>query len=461
MKLKSMKRVPIAALLVSAMVFAGCGADEKVSNAASDAAASAESAAGDAAGAAGSVADAAAGAVDSAAATAESAVADAAATAESAVTDAAATAESAATDAAATADSAVTDAAATAESAVAGATPASPDVTALFEAAKAEGKVNLIALPDTWANYKGVLQAFRDKYPGIENPVANPDGSSADEITAIKTLAGQPDMPAAIDVGPSFTTQLISEKLVVPYKPSTWDQIPDSLKDPDGNWVGAYYGIMAISSNAALVKNQPKTFADLKKPEYKGQIALTGDPRESGSAFASVMAASLANGGSFDDITPGIKYFAELKKSGNYLKVGADKPKILSGETPIVIDWGYNFPGLVPELEKAGVKMNTVVPSDGVYGSYYAQAVVAGTKQENAGKLWIEHIVSDEAALEFLKGGAIPARYASIVDKVSDDIKGNLPSGDLIAKITFPTQAQIDAAKAILKDQWGTMVADA
>lgn len=74
--------------------------------------------------------------------------------------------------------------------------------------AKEEGQVNLIALPDTWANYKGILDSFKSKY-GIKAPVANPDASSADELTAIETLRGQPDMPEVVDVGPSFTTQMI------------------------------------------------------------------------------------------------------------------------------------------------------------------------------------------------------------------------------------------------------------
>jgi len=45
-------------------------------------------------------------------------------------------------------------------------------VEEIAAAAKTEGKVELIALPDTWANYKGVLDTFKAKY-GIEAPVAN------------------------------------------------------------------------------------------------------------------------------------------------------------------------------------------------------------------------------------------------------------------------------------------------
>jgi putative spermidine/putrescine transport system substrate-binding protein len=339
----------------------------------------------------------------------------------------------------------------------------SGDVAALYEAAQEEGQVNLIALPDSWANYVGILQSFRDKYPGVDNPVANPDASSADELTAVKTLAGQPDMPDALDVGPSFALQAADEGLWAPFQPSTWDEIPDTLRDPDGNWIAAYYGIMAIGTNTTLIDEAPQTFADLEDPQYQGQVALNGDPREAGAAFAAVMAASLANGGSFDDIMPGIQYFADLKASGNLSDVQVTEASILAGETPIVLDWTYNFPGLRSQIEEAGFEVEVVVPSDGVYGSYYSQGVVADGPHPNAAKLWIEHILSDEGALGYLEGGAIPARYAAMVESgvITDDMLANLPPAELIEQIEFPTLEQIAAAQEALATNWGPMVADA
>ena len=212
-------------------------------------------------------------------------------------------------------------------------------------AAKAEGQVNLIALPDTWANYKGILASFTSTY-GIKAPVANPDASSADEVTAIQTLRGQPDMPDAVDVGPSFTQQMIDQGYADVYEPTVWDQIPDALKDPAGHWVAAYYGVMSIATNTTLVPDAPTTWADLKDPKYKGMVTLNGDPREAGAAFAAVMAASLANGGSFDDIMPGIQYFADLKASGNLQTIDVNEANLLSGEVPIALDWTYNFPAV-------------------------------------------------------------------------------------------------------------------
>lgn len=324
-------------------------------------------------------------------------------------------------------------------------------------------KVNLIALPDEWANYKGILQSFRDKYPGVENPVADPDASSADEMNAVETLAGQENMPDNVDVSPAIAQEMVAKGLFEPYQASTLSEVPENLQDPDNNWTAAYYGIMAILTNTTIVENAPTTFADLTKPEYKGLVALNGDPRESGAAFAAVMAASIANGGSADDILPGIQFFADLKASGNLGGTDVTKATVLTGETPIAIDWSYNLPGLLTELDAAGLTVEVNYPSDGVYGGFYGQGVVKDSPHQACSKLWAEHILSDEGALGYLEGGAIPARYEAITAAglVSEDMKGNLPPAELISQVSFLTPEQIAAAKEVLAAQWGPMVADA
>jgi putative spermidine/putrescine transport system substrate-binding protein len=331
----------------------------------------------------------------------------------------------------------------------------------LVESAKAEGTVNLIALPDSWANYKGILASFRDIY-GINNPVQNPDASSADELTAIETLRGQSGMPEVVDVGPSFAQEMIDRGFAEVYKPTVWDEIPDALKHPEGYWVGAYYGLLAIATNSTLVENVPTTWADLKKPEYRGMVTLNGDPREAGAAFATVMAASLANGGSFDDIMPGIEYFAELKQLGNLNTVDVTPANLLSGEVVVALDWTYNFPGIQGDLEEAGFDFQVVVPTDGLYGGFYAQAVVTEAEHPCAARLWLEHLVGNDGALGYMEGGAIPARLGAMLEAgvVPDEIAKNLPPAELVEKIAFPNPDQVAQAKDVLTANWGPMVAD-
>jgi putative spermidine/putrescine transport system substrate-binding protein len=330
----------------------------------------------------------------------------------------------------------------------------------LIAAAQKEGTVNLIALPDDWANYKGILATFTKDY-GVKTTVANPDASSAEELTAVETLKGQATEPCAIDIGPAKVPEAIQNGYFDTFKPSSYDEIPDALKDPNGQWVAAYYGVMAIGTNTVLVKNAPKTFADLKDPQYKGQVALNGDPRKTGAGLAAVFAAALANGGSFDDIMPGIQYFADLKRSGNLILTDVSETTMIQGATPIVLDWTYNFPALLPKMKDAGFDLTDTVPSDGVYGGYYAQGVIKGCPQPNAARLWIEHILSNDGALGYLQGGAIPARYATLqkAGLVTPDVAKNLPDASVLAQIKFPSADQLAKANQVVTDNWGTMVA--
>ena len=359
------------------------------------------------------------------------------------------------------ADAATTSAPAAVDTSAAG---SADPVQALYEECKANGaRVNLIALPDEWANYKGILASFGEKYPGIEYPVASPDASSKEEMEAVQTLAGQDDMPDNVDVSPAIAQEMVDGGLFEPYVLSVDAEIPDGLKDADNNWTAAYYGIMAIVANTTIVPNAPKTFADLTKPEYEGLVALNGDPREAGSAFAAVMAASIANGGSADDIMPGIKFFADLKASGNLGGTDVTKETVLTGETPIAIDWSYNVPGLAADLEAAGLTVEVNFPADGIYGGFYAQGVVRDSPNQACSKLWMEHLFSNEGALGYLNGGAVPARILAITDAglVTEESKKNLPPEDLLAQVKFLSPAQIAAAKQVLADNWGPMVADA
>src|SRR6266851_9792934 len=60
-------------------------------------------------------------------------------------------------------------------------------LNALIAAAKADGQLNLIALPSDWANFGAIVSKFHSTY-GINVTVDNPNGNSKDEINAVKSL---------------------------------------------------------------------------------------------------------------------------------------------------------------------------------------------------------------------------------------------------------------------------------
>ncbi|APZ43290.1 ABC transporter substrate-binding protein [Acidihalobacter ferrooxydans] len=325
----------------------------------------------------------------------------------------------------------------------------------LIAAAKQEGRLNVIALPPDWANYGKMIKTFEQLY-GIRVHSASPDASSAQELQAIRSLKGQGRAPDAVDVGPSFALIGAKEGLFQPYKVSTWDSIPSGMKDPGGLWYGDYYGVESFGVNRSVVKNAPKTWADLLKPEYKGMVALNGSPLGAGAAFGAVYAAALANGGSLDDIGPGIEFFAKLAKAGNFNPSSAKSASLVSGQTPIVVNWDYLNLALTVK-NKHLVQIDTILPEGAPpYGSYYCQAISQYAPNLKAAQLWEEFLYSDAGQLIYLEGYAHPARFSDMVSRgvVPEKLLKELPPAKPYKEVQFPTQAQSEKAQKMLQAEW-------
>ena len=200
---------------------------------------------------------------------------------------------------------------------------------ALVAAAQAEGQLNVIALPDNWANYGEIKALFEEKY-GITVNSADPDISSAEEIAAADNLKGQDTAPDVFDLGTAVT--LDSLDYFAPYQVANWAEIPDENKESTGLWVNDYTGSMSIGYDSNSVP-EPTSLDDLLGSDYKGAVALNGDPTQAGAAFAAVGLATVQEGGTLDDFTPGIEFFEKLNDAGNFLPVNATGATIASGET--------------------------------------------------------------------------------------------------------------------------------
>lgn len=330
-------------------------------------------------------------------------------------------------------------------------------IDALVKAAKKEGTLHAIALPRDWANYGALIDGFKKKY-GIKIEVESPDGSSQDEINAVTSRKGQDRAPDVLDLGSSFALSAAQQGLLAPYKVTAFADIPEGQKDAQGRWFNDYGGYISIGCDAKKVKECPKTFKDLLKPQYKGQVALNGNPTKSGSAFGGVYAASLANGGSFDDIQPGLDFFAKLKKNGNYTPVESTPATVEKGETPISIDWDYLNAGYADEFKSKGVDWTVTVPSDGQFSQYYSQAINKGAPHPAAARLWQEYLYSVEGQNLWLKGYARPSlmtamQTAGTLDKTA---AAKLPA--VSGTPSFPTEAQQAKAKTVLAQGWGKAV---
>ncbi|WP_405909686.1 MULTISPECIES: ABC transporter substrate-binding protein [unclassified Streptomyces] len=328
---------------------------------------------------------------------------------------------------------------------------------ALVTAAKKEGTLQAIALPRDWANYGALIDGFEKKY-GIKIKVENPDGSSQDEINAVTSRKGQDRAPDVLDLGSSFALSAAQQGLLAPYKVATFADIPEGQKDAQGRWTNDYGGYISIGCDAKRVKTCPTTFKDLLKPEYKGQVALNGNPTKSGSAFGGVYAAALANGGSFDDIQPGLDFFAELKKNGNYTPVESTPATVEKGETPISIDWDYLNAGYAEEFTSKGVDWKVMVPEDGKFSQYYSQAINKDAPHPAAARLWQEYLYSAEGQNLWLAGFARPALMTAMEKAGTLDKTAAAKLPEVSGTPSFPTEDQQSKAKEVLAQGWGKAV---
>ena len=322
---------------------------------------------------------------------------------------------------------------------------------ALVAAAKAEGKLNVIALPPDWANYGAIISGFTAKY-GIAITSDNPNGSSQDEVNAVTQLGTSSRAPDVLDVG--MAVALANTNLFAPYKVATWNDILDSQKEPTGLWFQDYGGYMSIGYDSSKVP-AITSVDDLLGSSFKGKVALNGDPTKANAALNGVMMANLAEGGTLDDISKGVDFFHRLKQAGNFVPVQATTATVKNGTTPVVFDWDYLSAAHGTDVPTWKV----FVPNNAILGGYYAQAISKTAPHPAAARLWEEYLYSDEGQNLWLKGLARPVRMAAMQKSGTVDATAAAALPPVNGTPVFLSADQATASKTYLAAHWAQAIA--
>lgn len=285
----------------------------------------------------------------------------------------------------------------------------------LVKAAQAEGTVNSVGMPDSWANWKDTWAALSSQY-GLKH--SDTDMSSAQEIA--KFAAEKDNASADIgDVGAAFGPVAVQKGVTQPYKPTTWNDVPAWAKDKEGMWALAYTGTIAFIIDKSQVKEEPHSWADLLKGNYKVTI---GDVGTAAQAANGVLAATYAMGGNEKNLKPGLEFFGKLAKAG---RLGLSDPSIASlekGEVQVGIVWDFNGLNYRDQIDKT--RFDVLIPSDGTITSGYTTIINKFAKHPNAAKLAREYIFSDAGQINLARGYARPIRADKIT--LPDDVKAKL-----------------------------------
>lgn len=277
----------------------------------------------------------------------------------------------------------------------------------LIAGAKEEGRLETTGMPDDWANWGESWENFSAEY-GIEH--YDTDMASAETVAI---FAAEKDSPTKDfgDVGQAFTVTAEEQDVLQGYKVSTWDSIPDWAKDPEGRWYVTYTGTNAFLTNPNLTGGEvPESWADIKEGDY---MISPGNVIGGASSQVAVLACAIANGGSLDNVQPGIDFFKELAEQGRLDPADPVRDRVATGEVACMLA-RYDFQCLSwrDEINEADPNMNLVatIPTDGAVTSGYALLFNKWAPHPCAAALGIEYLLSDQGQIERAKSYARPIR---------------------------------------------------
>ena len=324
----------------------------------------------------------------------------------------------------------------------------------LAAACKKEGQLNIIATPRDWANYGEIIDNFKKVYKvKIDSNI--PDGSSQDEIDQANKLKGTKRSPDVYDIGTTVGYKYIDTHYA-PYFVSNWAQIPSEKKDPKGRLTANYTGVLTVGYDGAL--GTITKLDDLLDPKFKGVVALNGDPTKASAGLNGLFMTSIANGGSFNDISKGVDWFKKLKAAGNFINVDPTPATIESGQTRVVFDWTYNAKSVSDKFKAVGKSWKTFTPAGAAVGSFYNVGVSSWAPHPACGRLWMEYVLSPAGSNSWAKGGAVPALWPWMIKNktASADAIAVIGSGTSVANSANPDQ--LAAANTYLVANWAAAV---
>ncbi len=324
-----------------------------------------------------------------------------------------------------------------------------PGEKALYEAAAKEGMVVSFDTGPTWANWGTQFKRFKARYPEVE--MAYNDLGSGATVVALEKARNRPQADTAYYFGGS-AIDAAKKGVLAPFKPVNFDKLPDVYHHPEGEWFIVHQLTVAFLVNTKLVKNVPQSWADLAKPEYKNAIVYL-DPRSTGQGQVLTFAANFGNGGDMENVMPGVEYLAKLHQAGNVLRVEGTTPyaKFIKGEIPIWI--GYENDGLKAKYtDGMGDDIAVVLPKEATVGAPYAISLVKNGPNPNAGKLWLNYIMTEVGQTTFAEGFVRPSVPGV---KLPEEVAKRLPEAPQLKPLDL---IKASARKADIDSNWAKLV---
>jgi iron(III) transport system substrate-binding protein len=302
-------------------------------------------------------------------------------------------------------------------------------------AAKKEGKV--VWYTSTPIKTAQKLTELFEKQTGIHVELFRSGGSAILRRFMQEHTSGLNAADVMTTSDPANSNKLAAQGVFVPFKPASFDKIPDVAKDPNGAWVAQRLNMMVIYVRTDKVNkaDYPKTWSDALDPKYKGKLAMT-DPSFTSLQLMVVSTLSRKLGWS---------YYEKLKANGIMIVQSNQQvlDTIKSGERVIALGALDSY---AADARKLGHPIQSIYPTDGTFIIPSPTAIIKGSPHPNAAKVFANFMVSEAAQKLFPAGGGYAAR-------VDIDPPANSPKlGDV--KPMPIDYAQIQKDSAVVKKKF-------
>ena len=251
-------------------------------------------------------------------------------------------------------------------------------------------------------------------------------------IVTAKLLAEKANPQADVVFGLAATSLMLLDKegMLQAYAPAGLDKLKPTMRDPANppKWVGMDVWASAICFNTVEAGKKsvpaPTSWADLVKPEYKGQIAMP-NPASSGTGFLMVSGWLQMMGEE-----AGWKYMDGLHQNVASYTHSGSKPcrQAAAGEYSV----GLSFEYRANKTKKDGAPVEAILPKEGLGWDMEAAAIMATTKQAAAAKKLLDWSVTEEANKLYAANFAIVALpgIQAKLEHISGDVEKMLAKND-------------------------------
>lgn len=243
------------------------------------------------------------------------------------------------------------------------------------------------------------VAAFRRVQPGVEVEVFRSGTTEVMAKLSAEFAAGAPKPDALLLADAATMETLKKDGRLLAYPEAKTDGLAAGTFDKDHTYFGSKLITTGIAVNTAA-RHRPSSWADLAKPEYKGQIAM---PSPLYSGAAAIMLGTMT---ARPDL--GWRYFEQLKADdavamrGN----GAVLNAVANGEK----SYGVLVDFMAFNAKAKGSPIDFVFPAEGLPAVTEPVAILKTAQNPAAARAFVDFILSDEGQKLAASMGYIPAR---------------------------------------------------